>query len=213
LVKSCCSQGKKTYHHGNLRETLIESALKILEEGTLSDLSLRVLARKAGVSQTAPYRHFEDKDALIVVLKEEGLRKLSEGMLEVMTAEKDPIVRLQKIGMNYVQFSAKHPGHFKVMFEYELSDFEKYEELCDVSAKGFQYLKETVRECLALPNAKDINLSVAQFSAWAMVHGLSVLLMNKSLMEHVNQDHMVGLGSHNNIAEHVTKLFSESLVK
>ena len=55
------STKKSTYHHGNLREVLISSALEILKEGTLQDLSLRALARKAGVSQTAPYRHFEDK--------------------------------------------------------------------------------------------------------------------------------------------------------
>ncbi|PCI45310.1 MAG: TetR family transcriptional regulator, partial [Alphaproteobacteria bacterium] len=59
---------------------MIASALDILKDGTLADLSLRALARKAGVSQTAPYRHFEDKEALIAVLKEEGMRKLGEGM-------------------------------------------------------------------------------------------------------------------------------------
>lgn len=71
---------KSTYHHGNLREVLISSALEILKEGTLQDLSLRALARKAGVSQTAPYRHFEDKEALIVVLIQEGSAKLQENM-------------------------------------------------------------------------------------------------------------------------------------
>ncbi len=212
MIKTYCPKGKTSYHHGNLRETLIASALDILKEGTIADLSLRALARRAGVSQTAPYRHFEDKDALMAVLKEEGLRKLAESMSVLMEEEKDPIIRLQKLGMRYVKFADDHPAHFKVMFEYELVDFDKYCSLLEVSDNSFQYLQITVDECLALPNARKINPSVAQFTAWSMVHGLSLLLMNQSMIEHIRQGHLEGLGDRNKIAEQVTKFFSASLI-
>ncbi len=205
--------GRKSYHHGNLRETLIQSALEILKEGTLNDLSLRALARKAGVSQTAPYRHFEDKEALIVVLKEEGMRKLGESMQEIMKLEMDPLERLQKLGMRYVHFAETYPTHFKIMFEYDLEDYEKYCELHDISDDCFRYLQDTVIECLSLPGARKIDPSVAQLSAWSMVHGLSVLLMNQSLIEHMRSDHLLDIGERNQIAEQVTKFFSASLVK
>jgi len=213
LTKIACPLDKKSYHHGNLRETLVESALEILNEGTLDDLSLRALARKAGVSQTAPYRHFADKEALIAVLKEEGMRKLGDSMMEVMALEISPIDRLQKLGMRYVEFSESCPAHFKVMFEYDLADYEKYGSLHDISDRSFQYLRKTVLECLALPNARDIDPEVAQFSAWSMVHGLSVLLMNQSLMAHIKNDHLMTLGQKHQIAEQVTKIFSMSLIK
>ncbi len=213
MNKWCCPRGRKTYHHGNLRETLIESALEILKEGTLADLSLRALARKAGVSQTAPYRHFEDKEALIAVLKEEGMRKLSAGMQELMETEPDPLERLHKLGTKYVEFAEIFPAHFKVMFEYDLCDYEKYSALHKVSDNSFQYLQETVDECLALPDARKIDPSVAQFGAWSMVHGLSVLLMNQSLIEHMKKGHFEGLGDRNNIADQVTRFFCNSLVK
>lgn len=213
MNKWCCPKGRKSYHHGNLRETLIESALDILKEGTLADLSLRALARKAGVSQTAPYRHFEDKEALIAVLKEEGMRKLGEGMKELMKAEKDPLIRLQKLGMRYVEFAEIYPAHFKVMFEYDLNDYDKYCALHDVSDHCFQCLQETVNECLVLPNARKIEPAVAQFAAWSMVHGLSVLLMNQSLMKHMKEGHLVDLGERNQIAEQVTQFFSASLIE
>lgn len=213
MNKWCCPQGRKSYHHGNLRETLIESALEILKEGTLADLSLRALARKAGVSQTAPYRHFEDKEALIAVLKEEGMRKLGKGMKELMAEEADPLERMRKLGMKYVEFAEIYPAHFKVMFEYELQDYDKYSALHDVSDDSFRCLQETVDECLALPNARKVDRSVAQFGAWSMVHGLSVLLMNQSLMEYMKEGHLVDLGDRNQIAEQVTKFFCESLVK
>lgn len=213
MDKEPCIEGKKSYHHGNLRETLIESALDILKEGTLADLSLRALARKAGVSQTAPYRHFEDKEALIVVLKEEGMRKLGEGMLALMSTEEDPLNRLFQLGMNYVQFAEVYPAHFKVMFEYELADYEKYCALHDVSDNSFRYLQETVNECLALPSARKLDPSVAQFGIWSMVHGLTVLLMNESMMGHMREDHFENFGDRNQIAEQVVKFFCNSLVK
>lgn len=213
MSKWCCPKGKKSYHHGNLREVLIDSALDILKDGSLDDLSLRALARRAGVSQTAPYRHFEDKDALIAVLKTEGLRKLGEGMWALRETVSDPLERLQKIGMKYVQFAEDYPAHFKVMFEYDLSDFQKYCELHEVSNNSFECLQLTVNECLALPNARKIDPAVAQFSAWAMVHGLSLLLMNDSLMAHMQEDHKIGIGGRHQIAEQVTRLFADSLVK
>ncbi len=212
MNKWCCPQGRKSYHHGNLRETLVQSALEILQEGTLADLSLRALARKAGVSQTAPYRHFEDKEALIAALKQDGLKKLGDGMQVLMGTVKDPLVRLQKLGMRYVEFADKYPAHFKIMFEYDLCDYQKYTELHEVSDIGFQCLQTTVNECLALPGARKIDPAVAQFTAWSMVHGLSVLLMNQSMIEHMKEGHFVDLGDRNRIIEQVTKFFSDSLV-
>ncbi len=213
MTKICCPLGRKSYHHGNLRETLIDSALEILKEGTLADLSLRALARKAGVSQTAPYRHFEDKEALIAVLIEEGMRKLGQAMMEIMEMGIPPLERLQKLGMRYVEFSEDCPAHFKVMFEYDLADYEKYDALHNTSQQCFQCLRDTVLDCLALPNSRDIDPAIAQFSAWSMVHGLSVLLMNQSLMTHIKSDHLMTLGEKYQVAEQVIELFSISLVK
>ena len=221
LIKECCVEDKKgektecrkSYHHGNLREALIRSALDILKEGSLDDLSLRALARRAGVSQTAPYRHFEDKEELIAVLKAEGMVKLGEGMRALTEGEADPLKRLQKCGMNYVRFALEYPAHFKVMFEYELSDYHKYCDLNDVSGTCFKYLQDTVSECLALPDARDINPAVAQFGAWSMVHGLSILLMNESLMDHMKEEHEMDMGEQEQIIEQVNKLFCHSLVK
>jgi len=198
LTKICCPLARKSYHHGNLRKTLIDSALEILEEVVINDTEVR---------------HFEDKEALIAVLIEEGMRKLGQAMMEIMAMGIPPVERLQKLGMRYVEFSEACPAHFKVMFEYELDNYEKYCALHEVSSQGFQCLRDTVLECLALPNARDIDPAVAQFSAWSMVHGLSVLLMNQSLMTHVKTDHLMTLGEKHQIAEQVTKLFSISLIK
>ena len=120
---------KSTYHHGNLREVLISSALEILREGTLQDLSLRALARKAGVSQTAPYRHFEDKEALIVVLIQEGSAILQENMALASQKVDDPVEQLVNLGVAYYDFSQKHPAHFRLMFGGSLENADKHEHI------------------------------------------------------------------------------------
>ncbi len=169
---------KSTYHHGNLREVLISSALEILKEGTLQDLSLRALARKAGVSQTAPYRHFEDKEALIVVLIEEGSYILQEKMLNAIEGIDDPVERLIQLGASYYNFAEAHPAHFRLMFGGSLECKEKYASLVEIEQKGYELVKFVVGECMKLPGAPKHSPEIIRLSCWSLVHGLANLLLN-----------------------------------
>ena len=169
---------KSTYHHGNLREVLISSALEILKEGTLQDLSLRALARKAGVSQTAPYRHFEDKEALIVVLIQEGSYILQEKMLETIKDIDDPVERLIQLGVAYYNFAEAHPAHFRLMFGGSLECKEKYTALVEIEQKGYELVKFVVGECMKLPCAPTHAPEIVRLACWSLVHGLANLLLN-----------------------------------
>ncbi len=169
---------KSTYHHGNLREVLISSALEILKEGTLQDLSLRALARKAGVSQTAPYRHFEDKEALIVVLIQEGSYILQEEMLEAIEGIDDPVERLIQLGVSYYNFAEAHPAHFRLMFGGSLECKEKYTSLVEIEQKGYELVQFVVGECMKLPGAPEHSPEIVRLACWSLVHGLANLLLN-----------------------------------
>lgn len=169
---------KSTYHHGNLREVLISSALEILKEGTLQDLSLRALARKAGVSQTAPYRHFEDKEALIVVLIQEGSHILQETMLEAIKDIEDPVERLIQLGVSYYNFAEAHPAHFRLMFGGSLESKEKYATLVEIEQKGYELVQFVVGECMKLPSAPKQSPEIVRLACWSLVHGLANLLLN-----------------------------------
>ena len=169
---------KSTYHHGNLREVLISSALDILKEGTLQDLSLRALARKAGVSQTAPYRHFEDKEALIVVLIQEGSSILNGKMQEICETVEDPIERLVKLGVSYYDFAQEHPAHFRLIFGGSLEDKKKHECLAESEQKGHSILDFVIGECMKLPGAPDVSQHMIHVTCWALVHGLADLVLN-----------------------------------
>jgi len=182
------NEKKSKYHHGNLREVLIASALEILKEGTLQDLSLRALARKAGVSQTAPYRHFEDKEALIVVLIQEGSILLHEGMRLASAVSDDPVQQLIDMGLAYYDFSQEHPAHFRLMFGGNLENKEKYETLIEIEQNGYELVQSVVDKCMKLPGAPELSAELVRLTCWSLVHGLANLILNEVLNDDVPKD-------------------------
>ncbi|MCP5382339.1 MAG: TetR/AcrR family transcriptional regulator [Kordiimonadaceae bacterium] len=197
---------KSTYHHGNLREVLISSALDILKEGTLQDLSLRALARKAGVSQTAPYRHFEDKEALIVVLIQEGSNILQEKMKIACEQTSEPVERLINMGMAYYDFADAHPAHFRLMFGGNLERKEKHITLVEIEQKGYEIVEFVVGECMKLPNAPKKPVELVRLTCWSLVHGLSNLLLND-----VSNDDIPADADKRALAREVISLMTNSL--
>ena len=179
------STKKSTYHHGNLREVLISSALEILKEGTLQDLSLRALARKAGVSQTAPYRHFEDKEALIVVLIQEGSTILQENMVEASKQATEPVEQLIHLGVAYYDFAQEHPAHFRLMFGGNLENKEKHEHLFEIEKRGYDVLEDVISSCMKLPGAPELPANLIRFTCWSLVHGLASLILNDVMNDDV----------------------------
>src|SRR3974377_2451562 len=106
---------KKRYHHGDLKNALIKAGADILSNEGVSALSLRKVARKAGVSHAAPYAHFTDKQALIAAISTEGYKKLYEKIAQVAGQYRlDPLRRLVEASWAYVQFALDEPDQFKV---------------------------------------------------------------------------------------------------
>lgn len=105
-----------SYHHGNLREELLERAAEVIAEDGVEALSLRALARDLGVSHAAPRRHFDDRCALLVELAREGFRRSIDAMKRsAERAGTDPIARYRALGRAYVQFALDHPSYFRAI--------------------------------------------------------------------------------------------------
>src|SRR5690625_2896195 len=102
------------YHHGDLRRALLDAAAGLVQERRNAEASLREIARRAGVSHTAPYRHFESKEALLAAVAEEGFHQFRE-VLEAAAEGKAPLDALHATGQAYVDFALGHPGYFRVM--------------------------------------------------------------------------------------------------
>lgn len=163
------------YHHGNLGQVLIEVGLEFLEKRRESDFSLRELSKKVGVSANASYRHFADKDALLMALAAEGFRRMLSAQAKAASAEKDPMERHRAAGKAYVSFARANPALFRLMFSHPATK-QKSEELKTAATVAFEALRAGSSQALKLP-ADDKRAQIAAIRAWSIVHGLSQLIL------------------------------------
>ena len=139
------ARGKKPYHHGDLRRALLREARAALEERGPAALSLREVARRAGVSQAAPYRHFPDKEGLLAALAEEGYRELGASCRRAAAKHDDPLAKFYAYADAYTRFATRNPQVYPLMFG---SVRERWDD--DVAAAGeeaFGAIAEQIREC------------------------------------------------------------------
>jgi AcrR family transcriptional regulator len=172
---------RRTYHHGDLRRTLVATALALVEEQDVSVLTLREVARRAGVTHSAPYHHFPTKDALLAALAEEGFRALyTEQLQAVAKLGSDPVARLTALGIAYVRFAASHPGHFRVMYRSNLAGWADYPNVLEAAQLSFVLLTSTADETIRAGGLDD-DLKDLTLAAWSVVHGLATLWLDGPL--------------------------------
>lgn len=166
-------QASDSYHHGDLRAACLRAARELLEEDGSAGLSLRAVARRAGVSATAPYRHYADRDALVSAVAAEGYRELG-GYLSAAHPSSTTPDNLAAIAVAYVRFALDHPAMFRVMFA-EPCDPDN-EERAAATAALSEYVRDIVRG--AFPGADP---EVLATPVWALVHGLAFLHLDGKL--------------------------------
>lgn len=162
------------YHHGNLKETLIESALRLIRDVGPSAFTLREVARRAGVSHNAPYRHFHDRNDLLAAVAAQGFDRLTESMNQAARSGRTPLERLRLAGRGYVAFALHWPEHFAVMFDFPLPHGE-YPALAAAGARAFEVLTDLVRSCQAAGAIQEGDSQQYALLAWSLVHGIAKL--------------------------------------
>lgn len=171
-----------SYHHGDLKNALIEAGLDILSKEGVQALSLRKVARKAGVSHAAPYAHFADKQALIAAIATEGYARLYESLAEVVTCcGGDPAQTLMEVAWAYVQFAEKHPDHFKVTFSGIVENETDYPEYVEQSKKSLKLVMGLVSDCQQAGLLTADNTDLLAISLWASIHGFISLLLGNQI--------------------------------
>ena len=164
-------QDGRGYHHGDLRRALLDAAESLMAEGT-DDPSLRAVARRAGVSHAAPYKHFADRHALRAAVAERGFAALGQAMQEsAETAHRDE--RMRAIGRAYVAFALARPARYRLMFGPEFAQGRGTPELDRAARAAFDALVATQGRGDA--PAGDRTTAVAY---WSLVHGLATLLID-----------------------------------
>jgi AcrR family transcriptional regulator len=164
---------KATYHHGDLRAECVRAAVELLEESGETALSLRAVARRAGVSPAAPYRHYADREALVSAVAAVGYRELA-GRLAAADPSPSTPEQLASVAVAYVQFALDRPALFRMMFG-EPCDRDNDERVAATAAVSL-YVRGIVER--AFP---DTDAEAMATAIWALVHGLAFLHLDGKL--------------------------------
>lgn len=186
-IKGDGAKAAGAYHHGDLRAAVIAAGLERLQGGDGGELGLRALARDVGVSATALYRHFPDKEALLDALADEGLRRLGALQAQAWLKAGGGIAGFKATGAAYVRFAHDEPALFRLSFTRQMPDRK---EGGDGGEVAYNLLRAGVGE--ALPGVKDPD--VAALHAWSLVHGLAMLILDRRIdWDEALVDRVVGL--------------------
>ena len=167
----------------DLRQEVLKASLALIEEGGLARLSMREVARKAGVSHQAPYHYFADREAILAAIAGEGFAKLGGSLTRAAGGDADPRKAVGAMGRAYVEFALKHPAYFQVMFRADAVALENHPEAREMEDKAFEGLVAGIGKALSdQPGEVQRKIAIA---CWALVHGLATLILEGTLARKV----------------------------
>lgn len=176
----------KKYHHGDLKNALIKAGVEILAKDGVSGLSLRKVAKRAGVSHSAPYAHFKDRQALIAAISTEGFRQLYVDLDAVVLAHaKDPKGQLVEAAWAYIQFAMNNTDTFKIMFSGVLEKEKDYPSFVEISGKTFERVVDIVQAGQNAGILRPGPSELVAVSVWGQVHGIISLALEGQITHRV----------------------------
>jgi AcrR family transcriptional regulator len=170
------SGGRRGYHHGNLREALINAALDLIANKGPAGFTFAEAARQAGVSPAAPYRHFRDRDALMADVARRGFERFEQRMSEAWDEGRPtPLAALERMGRAYLAFAAEEPAYFSAMFEAGLP-VAQHRELEEAGERAFGVLRQACEAIVAtLPGPSKPPAMMMALHIWSLSHGIASL--------------------------------------
>jgi len=187
---------EKKYHHGDLKNGLIEAGIEILSTEGVSALSLRKVARRAGVSHTAPYAHYADKQALVAAIATDGHRKIYEKIAAVMEQyPDDPLRQFVETAWAYVEFGLEETDHFRITFSGAAEKERDYPALVEMTRKNYGVLRALVVRCQAAGILNPGEPDLVAVGVWGLVHGFVSLVqegqVSSSVLSHYSLREML----------------------
>ncbi|MCB1479760.1 MAG: TetR/AcrR family transcriptional regulator [Rhodobiaceae bacterium] len=169
-------RGKRGYHHGNLREALVQAALSLIGERGSEGVTLAEAARMAGVSAAAPYRHFKDREALMAAVAGEGYAKFADALEKAWhDGAPDPVKALERVGHAYLAFARNEPALYAAMFESSVSPGSD-SALSAQADRAYAVLQDASERIYAiLPADKRAPARMMALHIWSMAHGIASL--------------------------------------
>jgi AcrR family transcriptional regulator len=168
---------RQGYHHGDLKAALLAAAARLLEKDGAEAVSFRAIAREVGVSQTAPYNHFESKEHLLATVAEDGFRRFT-ALQRAASSARSPRHRLHALGRAYVAFACAHPQLYRLMFGVGLADWKRYPSLVEAAEQSCLPVQQALADVGSHGKPAAKSAQAAWIATWAMVHGLASLLID-----------------------------------
>ena len=188
LRKAQKPQNETAYHHGDLKPALLNAAVETISEIGPKGLTMREVARRTGVSHNAPYRHFADRDDLIVQVVEHGFEVLDAGIAAHREAAPDePLAQLAAAGRGYIEFALEFPGYYRVMFSGDLLSEHGNEQLRHTGMGSVREMAKDLERCQALGLMDPGDPMLQALALTSMVHGF-VMLWNDNRVNHMMGD-------------------------
>ena len=184
------------YHHGNLCEVLLEKAVEVIQDDGIGALSLRAVARRAGVSHGAPAHHFGDKAGLLTALATRSMERFAATLSEAAREAGDSALdRLRAIGRAYVLFAAQNPAHFSIVTRFELIHREDAAFAASYQAT-FDMVKDRVVEAQREGWGRNLDPMALVITAWSTAHGLATLWLDGALEDRIGPFDLEAMSEH-----------------
>jgi AcrR family transcriptional regulator len=170
------NQGPRGYHHGNLKEALIRAALELIAQKGPAGFTFAEAARAAGVSPAAPYRHFRDRDELLVDVARRGFDQFTQALSGAWgEGRPDPFTAFGRIGQAYLDFARTEPAYYSAMFEAGIP-LDTNSELREAGERAFAVLRMAAEKLIArLPQERRPPALMMALHVWALAHGIASL--------------------------------------
>ena len=172
--------GRRGYHHGNLREALIEAALELIGAKGPAGFTIAEAARLAGVSPAAPYRHFRDADALLAEVALRGYERFADRLAKAWNGGRpEPVKAFEDLGRAYLAFARGEPAFYAAMFDSRLA-MEAHPALQAASDRAFGVLRDAADHVAAtLPKGRRPPSMMMALHLWSMAHGIASLFVKE----------------------------------
>jgi AcrR family transcriptional regulator len=185
---------KNQYHHGNFKHAIIEAAIEIIQNEGIKMLSLRNVSREIGVSHSALYRHYKNKEGLIVSLALNGFQQLTQIMdKSIEKFPDDPQAQLKEIGKKHIGFAVNNSIYYRLMFGDYITNKTEYPDLFKAYDVCFGKLIEVLMQCTNGNNNKKGSYRITAISIWSLLHGYSSLIIDNKKDKHVGSEIQIDL--------------------
>jgi AcrR family transcriptional regulator len=175
------------FHHGDLRWALLQAASLLLEREGTAGVGLRAIARLAGVSQAAPYRHFSDRESILAALAEEGLTTLGDRLAAASRQAGEPAGALVAIAETYVALAAERPHLFRLLFGPEVADKARHPGVAEAGLRAYGVLIETIAAGQRAGVVRAGDPAALALGHWAAIHGIALLMLDGLVAERIER--------------------------